>query len=252
MSQQRVLFASVFVFAALAAGVLWKERFKSNGALTTASLGLPENQLPPMPAPPPEVYGPEPLAEGMSLPQPKRVWRPKTDSKVAAAGPASLAAPVATTATYREPIQATNVSLGFDAGADYFVPTLRWQYAVDENWVIGLHAAYLQNIFSGPRAEVLGGGADLAFFWDGHPYRGGFVDVGLAAYQMTTTTTFRRSFATPAAVSATVGWSGSVGDSFILSLSAGGQWVYNFRRLIGDVTFDGLKPLARATLGIRF
>src|SRR5262249_20097708 len=102
------------------------------------------------------------------------------------------------------------------------------------------------------KAEVLGGGLDLAWYWNGNAPKGAFLDFGAAGYRITSQTDFRSSFATPAAVSLAVGWAGSLGDHWVFTVSGGSQSVYNCQRRIGDIEFDGAQPLFQFTLGYEF
>lgn len=256
MKQQKLLFASVFIFALVTAGVIWKEKLwgpANSPVITTAGLGMADAQ-PLVPSAQEETifYGPEPLPEGSLLSTPPVKKRKRLKAPVVSdARPMSAGSPMITGSFSPQSPDDTSLALGFDAGFDYFIPHVKLQQTVSNYLVVGTHFAYLQNI-TGPKAEVLGGGVNASYYWNGQPLNGPFVDVGMAAYRFTTTTTFRSSLATPLATSVSVGWSGSVGDTLYLSLAAGGQYIHNFGRLIGDIQFDGVQPLVRTGLGIKF
>ncbi len=237
--------ALLFTFGITAAVSLYLDR--SGAALKLSALGdMVESQ--PLATTPSEIEAQFSAAETLS----PRLPAPRTRQAVAVYRPPGNQAPTVVTGTYFEDSSPTAVSAGLDVGFSYVLPFVKVQGAINDHWTIGAHFTYVENIFGGPKAAAIGGGLSATYFLSGKAFRGTFIDFGMAAYKMTTTTIYRSSLATPMALSMAAGWTEYVGSNLSVTIAAGGQYVHNFSRNIGDVLFDGPQPLLRFGLGYEF
>ncbi len=140
---------------------------------------------------------------------------------------------------------------GLDVADQFLLPTARFQVAVSDSITVGAHVAAIKNAF-GNTGSAYGGGISGAYYFNHTPFRGLSADLGASLYHMEGTNKFRASTADPIVLSSTVGWNGAIADRITFSANGGLQYAHNRGRNIGDIKFNGLRPLVKLGVGYEF
>jgi hypothetical protein len=128
---------------------------------------------------------------------------------------------------------------------------VHYEHAVSRKITFGLLPVYYNNFSSSQPTQAFGGFATLAYSFGRAPFEGIFASLGPGVYALSGSSKVRSTNATAAAAFIDVGWRGSIGGDFGLSLSAGAQYV-DHSSAVDQIAFGGWLPWFSGELGYRF
>ncbi len=142
-----------------------------------------------------------------------------------------------------------SVSVGFDAGDSYMHPSAQFQYALTDDFGVGVKAIYYNGGEATAHFRTAGGFLTGSYFLNGTPFKGFIAQTGAGFYSIQSNAGGKDTSISPFAAYGTLGWR-AVYNHFSLGAAAGAQYVAG--PVNTAIKFSGVLPLFNVELGYSF
>ncbi len=137
-----------------------------------------------------------------------------------------------------------DIGLGFNAGLNYYYPSMHLQLAVARSFSLGLEPAYASYSQNGDSVTLLGGYVTATYYYTHFAFKGVNFQGGLGYFNVKATSGTTSQEMSPMAAKLSVGWRGRalIGLPIDFGGALGGQYIFSQNAPL-DTSFKGLLPL---------
>lgn len=137
-----------------------------------------------------------------------------------------------------------DISLGFNAGLNYYYPSMQFQLAVSRNFSLGISPAFAKYSQDGDEIQLLGGYITATYYYTHFAFKGVNFEGGLGMFNVKATSGNISQDMNPLAAKLTGGWRGRalIGLPIDFGGNLGLQYIFSQSAPL-DTSFKGILPL---------
>jgi hypothetical protein len=164
--------------------------------------------------------------------------------------PASVEGGTSEAVLPKNPNNFFDVSLGLQAGFNYFYPVLHVQWALNDALSLGLMPVYFNCNLTDSSVSGFGGFVTLNYYYTHFPFRGFFVQGGVGFYSLSVNYVGGSEQMSPLATELSLQWRGKAywGMPLDIGVGVGGQYLFPTNAPV-SIGFSGILPMFTAYLG---
>ncbi len=137
-----------------------------------------------------------------------------------------------------------DLALGFNAGLNYYYPSLHFQIALNRNFSLGISPAYAKYSQSDDSVTLFGGYITATYYYTHFAFKGVNFEGGLGYFNVKASSSLASEEMSPMAAKLTAGWRGRalIGLPIDFGGALGAQYIFSNNSPL-DTTFKGFLPL---------
>jgi hypothetical protein len=164
--------------------------------------------------------------------------------------PASVSGNTSEAVLPTNPKNVLDISLGLQAGFNYYYPALHVQWALNDALSIGLMPIYFSSNDTDSKVSGFGTFLTVNYYYTHFPFRGFFVQGGVGFYSLSVDYVGGSEQMSPLATMLSLQWRGKAywGMPLDIGVGVGGQYLFSTNAPV-TIGFSGILPLFTAYLG---